>query len=227
VIDLREPVHYYQPKGPEEPQETTTFGRLCSDHGSPIWKPMVVYHNTVIAADPAFRNYYGAGLGGHLRGTNRRVLNNIFVHVRGMPGLNFDAQAGDLRADANLHWSVSDGANLNQDFFGKFRLSKAFEGSKSQYPPGWAANDAFADPKFLTFNGTWMKENDYRLQEENPAIDVGIPIPAQWPDPLRQADRGKPDLGAIPRGCDQWGVGLHGRIPVSCSHPVNVLHNAS
>jgi len=220
VIDLREPVHYYQPKGPDQPQQITTFGRLCSDHGSPIWKPMVFYHNTVIAADSAFRNYYGAGLGGHLRGTKRRVLNNIFVQVRGLPGLNFDAQASDLHADGNLHWGVSDGASLDREFFAKFRLSKTFAESKAQYPPGWTANDVFADPRFLGFSGASTAKNDYRLQPGSAAVDAGVAIPAAWPDPLREADRGKPDLGALPLGHEQWGVGIHGRIPVSRRDPV-------
>jgi hypothetical protein len=221
VIDLREPVHYHQPKGPAEPQEITTFGRLCSDHGGPIWKPMRFYQNTVIAADPAFRNYYGAGLGGHLKGTKRSVLNNVFVQVRGLPGLNVAVPADDFQADGNLHWSVSDGANLDYDFLEEFRRSRAFTGSKAPYPPGWATNDLFADPGFLTFSGAGTTENDYRLRPNSPAIDAGVPVPEQWPDPLRETDRGRPDLGALPLGCEQWGVGLHGRIPVSRLGPVS------
>ena len=36
----------------------------------------------------------------------------------------------------------------------------------------------------------------------------------KWPDPLRKADKGKPDIGAVPFGAKAWGVGVNGRIPV-------------
>jgi len=214
VIDLRAPVHYYQPKGPDEPQEITTFGRLCGDHGGPIWKPMRFYHNTVVAGDAAFRNYYGAGWGGHMKGTSRSVLDNVFLQVRGLPGLVFAAEARDLRADGNLHWSVSDGGETEEDFFAKLRLSKAFQESKAQSPPGWAAGDLFADPQFVAFDGAPTAKNDYRLRPESRAVDAGVAIPAEWPDPLRQLDQGEPDLGALPLGSKQWGVGIQGRIPL-------------
>jgi hypothetical protein len=59
--DLRRPVPYMwpaksndpefpQPK-PGEPQRWPWTGRLCGDHGSPIWEPMHFYHNTVIWRD--------------------------------------------------------------------------------------------------------------------------------------------------------------------------------
>ena len=34
------------------------------------------------------------------------------------------------------------------------------------------------------------------------AIDAGVEIPAEWPDPLRKMDKGKPDIGALPLGAD-------------------------
>ena len=40
---------YFQPKGPDAPQELTAHGRLAGDHGSPTWEPIYFYHNTVIS----------------------------------------------------------------------------------------------------------------------------------------------------------------------------------
>ena len=48
----------------------------------------------------------------------------------------------------------------------------------------------------------------------SPAIDAGLSVPVKWPDPLRESDKGKPDVGAVPFGGTGWGVGVDGRIPV-------------
>jgi len=56
--------------------------------------------------------------------------------------------------------------------------------------------------------------SDLRLSKGSPAIDGGVVIPVKWPDPLRKADKGKPDIGAVPFGAKAWGVGVNGRIPV-------------
>ena len=49
--------------------------------------------------------------------------------------------------------------------------------------------------------------NDYRPIKGSPALDAGIAIPAEWPDPLRDSDSGKPDIGAFPVGVERWRVG--------------------
>ena len=38
-------------------------------------------------------------------------------------------------------------------------------------------------------------------------INAGVPLPVDWPDPLRAADKGKPDIGALPLGADAFKVG--------------------
>ena len=40
---------------------------------------------------------------------------------------------------------------------------------------------------------------DLRLQPDSPAIDSGQPIPSDWFDPLRDADKETPDIGAAKR----------------------------
>ena len=46
------------------------------------------------------------------------------------------------------------------------------------------------------------------------AINAGLAISSEWPDPLRSADRAEPDSGVIPEGALPWGVGVGGRIPL-------------
>ena len=187
------------------------LGRPCGDHGGPTWEPMFVYHNTVICEDRVFRSYYGAGWGGHTRASRRRVFNNVFLHLKGMPGLNFSGPADDCIADGNLHWSVESGSKRAADFFTKFRTSKAFDASKKRYRPGNAAHDRYADPLFTRFSGKPGDALDLRLRPTSPAIDAGVLIPKTRPDPLRNTDRGKPDLGALPKGRKLWQVGPRSR----------------
>lgn len=212
VIDLRRRTLNGPPVSAEKDATTRIAdwsrpGRPCSDHGSPVWEPMFVYHNTVVCENRVFRGYYGAGWGGHTRGTRRRVFNNIFVHVAGMPGLVFPAPADDVIAAGNLHWSVAEGPKFSGDFFAKFRRSKAFAASKRRYPAGNASHDLFADPNFVRFTTDPHKPWDLRLRPGSPAIDSGVLIPGDWPDPLRGTDAGRPDLGALPRGIKPWKVG--------------------
>ena len=85
-------------------------------------------------------------------------------------------------------------------FFDKYRASPAFAKSKTTYTPGSTTHSRVADPKFVKADADPAIENDYRLQEGSPAADAGVALPADWPDPLRQVDKGKPDIGALPLG---------------------------
>ncbi|MBI1904615.1 MAG: hypothetical protein HYS13_26260, partial [Planctomycetia bacterium] len=212
VIDFRRRTMSQPPSSADSDASTTLAdhsreGRPASDHGSPKWEPMFVYHNTVISEGPAFRNYYGAGWGGHTRATTRRIFNNIFVQADGLPGLAFGPAEDDIQADGNLHWSYLAGPSHAGDFFTKYRASKAFADSKARYAPGWAATDIFADPKFTAFSSDPAEPLDLRLSKGSPAVDAGVATPAEWPDPLRSADEGKPDLGALPAGSAMLRVG--------------------
>jgi hypothetical protein len=215
VIDLRRPVPYFQPSGPDDERFRTSdgkwrypsFGRVASDHGSPTWEPIRFYHNTVILPEAAWRGYYGAGWGGHTRGSRRWVFNNVFLHLDGMPGLNFPSPEDFIQADYNLHWSAREGPGFKGDFFARFRASAAFRKGKEHYPPGWAAHDLFADPKLKRIDADWKTPLDVRPWAGSPVVDAGKVLPADWPDPLREADKGKPDLGALPLGAPLLRVG--------------------
>lgn len=211
IIDPREGVPYHLPK---EVDATGSFlhheGALASDHGSPTYPVMRFYHNTLLRRGPVFRDNYLFGLGAvGMRRTERDVFNNIFVQTERPPGVKFVAikQPHALREGGNLLWSLKD---VPAEPFAKFRKSPLFDASKQVYPPGWTMEDKFADPKFLSFGGT--QPEDVRLQPGSPAVNGGLEIPQDWPDVLRQADKGEPDIGAVPLGTQPWRIGVDGRM---------------
>lgn len=219
VFDFRRPVMYYWPTGPDAPQEITSMGRVASDHGNPAWEPMWIYHNTILAGDPPRYDYGTDGLGKALQhGTTRRVFNNIVCQMNGMVGQTLPEPGVDFQGDGNLFWSVSEGATLTGPLFAKFRNSPAFVQSQKSYSPGWTAHDRYADPQFVRLSPDWREPADLRLREDSPAQDAGVPLPRDWPDPLRAHDEGAPDIGAAPifrpaqRNAELWRVGVRGRL---------------
>jgi len=204
IFEFIRPVHYGIP-GPDATQYTS-YGRVCSDHGSPTWEPMTFYHNTFVANVRGWRGYC-LGLGYHMIGTRRRVFNNIFVVTEQMPGSMPPSPKLDYVADGNLFWSSKDGPKFWGSFFEKWRASRGFELSKKSYPPGWEANGFFADPMFVKASRDWRTPRDYSLRKESPAIDAGIPIPEYSPDPLAELDEGEPDIGALPYGVPMFKFG--------------------
>jgi hypothetical protein len=161
-----------------------------------------------------WRDYYDFTWGAHMEASTRRVFNNIFVQVEGLPGLNVSALSAkdDFQSDGNLMWGLKDGPKYTGDFFGKLRQSALFVSSKQQYAPGWSASDRFADPKFVTIDPTGKWPLDLRLQKDSPAIGAGVVLPIEWPDPLRGGDSAKPDIGALPVAADAPTFGVYGRI---------------
>ncbi len=213
VFDFRPPVHYHHPAEPGK-ESGDNQARIGGDHGGPTWEPMFAYHNTVLLDRAGGWRTAAETWGGHTKGTVRRVFNNLFVQSNGMPALPFPAGDDDFQSDGNLHWSLKEGPGFAGDFFAKHRASPLFAASRKRYPPGWAANDLFADPEFEAFDADWKKPTDLRLRPGSPAIDAGVPVPADWPDPLRANDPGKPDLGAIPAGVIPDRIGVDARFPL-------------
>ncbi|MBW3598016.1 MAG: hypothetical protein KY475_12155 [Planctomycetes bacterium] len=216
VIDLRGGT-YSAP--PNEPDPSGSFlhreGHLVGDHGGPTWPVMRFYHNTALRDTPVWRDYFLFGLGAQgMRNTVRRVFNNIFVQTEQVPGAGFAGiqQAGNLREGGNLLWGLDEGPKLARDVFGKFRASRLFDESRRSYEAGWTTDDVIADPQFVQLSDD--QTPDLRLRPESPAVDSGLPLPPEWPDPMSDADAGDPDIGAVPRGVEAWGVGVDGRIPL-------------
>jgi len=215
VFDQRAGVYYGLPV---KPDPTGAFlrseGHFLSDHGSPVYPVMRIYHNTMLRHGPVFRDYFLFGLGGGgLRNTERDVFNNLFVQTGRVPGMVIlGKEAGNLREGGNLLWGIEGGPALKADPFAKFRASPLFAESQKRYPPGWTTHDRVADPKFVRLPIDESAPADLRLQADSPAINGGLTLPPNWPDPLRDIDEGAPDIGALPKGAEPWGVGVDGRI---------------
>lgn len=196
LVDLRGDLLTGRPS-PKDPEGRRTGGKVIGDHGSPPWSAMNIYHNTVIAVEPA-RGADMVLLGAAAPERPRRLFNNVVVHLTRLPALVVpDSEA--IRTDGNLFWSPGVDARQAAAFFTKYRASPAFARSKAVYPPGYTTHSLVADPKFLKAEADPGAVNDYRLQAGSPAIDAGIELPADWPDPLRKQDKGQPDVGALPR----------------------------
>jgi hypothetical protein len=217
VVDLRGGTYKAPPTAPDA---TGAYlrqeGHLVGDHGGPTWPVMHVYHNTFLRDTPVFRDYFLFGLGAQgLRHTERDVFNNIFVQTERVPGTGFAGikEAGRVREAGNLLWGLKDGPGMSGDPFAKFRASPLFRDSRRHYEPGWTTHDRVADPQFIRLTSN-RAETDVRLTASSPAVDAGHALPADWPDPLHDADSGAPDSGALPLGAEPWGVGVDGRIPL-------------
>jgi hypothetical protein len=212
VIDLRAGTYRAPPAAPDPSGDfLREEGHVAGDHGSPTWAVMRVYHNTFLRRTPVFRDLFLFGLGAQaLRNTARDVFNNVFVQMERVPGAMFTGmkQAGNLREGGNLLWGVKDGPAFAGDLFAKVRASPLFAESQRHYAPGWTTHDRVADPRFESLR-------TLRLEAGSPAVNSGQPLPPEWPDPLRAADAGAPDIGALPLGATAWGVGIDGRIPLT------------
>lgn len=217
IFDQRGGVYYGLPS---EPDPSGSFlhreGHLISDHGSPTYPVMRVYHNTFLRREPVFRDYFLFGLAAvNLRDTERDVFNNVFVQADRVPGaVILGKEAGAMREGGNLVWGVTQGPLVKVDPFARLRSSPLFQDSQRVYEPGWTTNDFVADPRFVDLKADPREPADLGLSAGSPAIDRGIPLPAAWPDPLRESDKGQPDIGAVPFGVAPWSVGVDGRIPV-------------
>jgi len=217
IFDQRAGVYYGLP-GESDPSGAFLHheGAFLSDHGSPVYPVMRVYHNTFLRRGPVWRNYFLFGLGARALGnTQRDVFNNLFIQAKGIPGAVVHGKvAGRLREGGNLLWGLDGGGASRTDPFAKLRNSPLFKSSQSVYGPGWTTNDLVGDPRFVRLAVGPDKTSDLRLSSGSQAIDAGLVMPADWPDPSRTIDQGKPDIGAVPRGGRSWGVGVESRIPV-------------
>jgi hypothetical protein len=190
VFDLRDGTYGWPAKDAAVDAQplATQPSRMCGDHGSPIWDPVMFYNNTVITAGNAFRNYYGEAMVMGTTKTKRRVFDNIFIQVDGAPGFVFPNPSDDVVFDGNVMWGIKEGAAAATSF------------ATGKHGP----HDVYGDPKLARIGAGLA---DVRPTGGSAAIDAGVAVPASWPDPLRRADAGKPDAGALPAGATMFHVG--------------------
>jgi hypothetical protein len=215
IFDMRAGVYYSLPAKADPSGAFLHYeGHFISDHGNPVYPVMRVYHNTMLRRMPVARDHFLFGLGNvGLDRTERDVFNNLFVQMDKVPGVKFIGlkQARDLREGGNMLWGLKEGPVLKGDPFAKFRASALFTDSRKFHAPGWTTQDRIADPKFVRLSTDEISA-DLRLGKDSLAVDNGLPVPADWPDPLSGLDKGRPDVGALPYGAEVWGVGVDGRL---------------
>lgn len=108
-----------------------------------------------------------------------------------------------ILANARFILSSRTGGRPWQVFNNLMLVGKQTEG-KPQDGAAWGGNFA-GDPNFANVG-------DFHLQAGSSAVDAGVPVPQDWPDPMRNNEKGKPDAGAIPLGGEPLRVGRHGRF---------------
>lgn len=183
----------------------TSHGKLMGDHGSPPWSAMTIYHNTVVAKEQA-RDASMAALGAVRSGLPRRTYNNLFVHLEKLPGFVPPTLDQPVEADGNLYWAPGTDEKSAAALFQRYRASKDYAAQKDKFPNGVSDRSLVADPRFA-ISDLNADAFDFRLSGDSPAVNSGVPLPADWPDPLRELDKDGPDRGAIPFGVATLEVG--------------------
>lgn len=204
VFDLRGIVQTGRPKEAGA-HAGVSHGKVIGDHGSPPWNCMNIYHNTIVSATSARTadmSLYQAVREGY----SRRVFNNILVHHARLPAFPILPAEADVAGDGNLYYCPSAQASIDQ-VFGRFRKSPGYEAARARYPAGVEASAVVADPQFVQLPSESGKAANCELRPGSPAVDAGVPLPEEWPDPLADADRGRPDIGALPLGAKMLKAG--------------------
>jgi hypothetical protein len=193
VFDLRGPVLYGRPS-PALPNGTYDSNGAAGDHGSPPWPEMAVYQNTFIMNKARLPMMGVSNPAPNL--TSRWIYNNLFLSGD-MPTYAGPDPAKKVFEDGNIFFGKLNRATP-ETYFEKYRTSAQYAASKVDYPEGSSTHSRFADPKLTA---------DYTLGDGSAAIDAGVAVPAAWPDPLRDKDKGTPDVGALPQGMPGMIVG--------------------
>jgi len=221
VIDMRKNLQFSRPSD-KRPQGHIFPGHLAwlvhnPDHIIHM-EDVYLYHNTTLTQVGHVLASYSAGMAGHFHpDAERRVFNNLHVYTGGAKrypiAFGYKRNAANLVFDANLHWHADPAVKIPnpQRYFKTSREHNLSEANKQHYPEGWDAYSIVGDPKFVKFIVDYNQKSDLRLQSDSPAINAGISLPEAWPDPLRDIDKDRPDIGAIPLGGDVLKVGIDGR----------------
>ncbi len=201
VFDLRGTLQTGRPTTKlAEPGLST--GKVIGDHGSPPWSAMNIYHNTFVMAGGS-RDAAMATFAASKVPQQRRVFNNVFLHGDKLPAFALPDPIANCVADGNVYWATGVPEKTATAFFDKFRKSEAFAASQKLHAAGSTTNCRVADPRL---------DKEFCIEKGSPLLDAGVEVPAEWPDPLRKEDKGKPDIGAIPFGPERLQVGPNNRL---------------
>jgi len=192
IFDLRRPILTGRPSS-QRAEPGISTGKIMGDHGSPPWPEMTFYHNTFVTATAG--RFAIALLSALSKERPRKVYNNIVVSLKSITIPPARGRDAIYATDGNLYWSPGTPQAA--------ALAALRRARKGPHDP----NAVVADPKFVRISQDPAVENDYRLREGSPAVNAGVALPADWPDPLRERDGGKPDIGALPLGIEAFAAG--------------------
>lgn len=184
-----------------------------------LFGKLYIYQNTILSrlsprlgqglAQDVRRSYALATLGFTTNDWPRRVFNNLFVHLEGMippAPQSLPSPDEDVQIDGNMHFDIEK-LDASAAKLETYKQSEFFEQTRRQYAPGWEAQSRVGDPEFVQFQENPWMTNDYRIQEGSAASGAGVPLPEEWPDPLRSPHNSAPDAGALPLGAEPLRVG--------------------
>lgn len=233
VINLRDPV-LWPARETDEQRPHLLNGNLWHEtrayRNRPIARPLNFQHNTIILREPLPSGGYG-GLGRPAGdGPAVMLFNNIFVYLRGEPGIKHVPGP----ADGNLHWSYdSEEAWSPASLKGQGRRDHELEsliGDVAGDGPDHflGMNDLIAEPGFRQPINKSSSPADLRLIPGSPAIGTAVPIPTGAQELLTGGPTASLDIGAIPHRTDaSLPIGAFGRHTLFSLQKPDYLDNPS
>lgn len=223
VIDLRANLQFSRPSKAKPAGDTFTGHNSWLVHNPDHilhMEHIYFYHNTTLTPVGHIYGAYTSGMPfAAAPDAERRVFNNLCAYTglsKQYPiAYGYKRDTGNVALDGNLHWHSNPAVKVPAaaDYFKNSRTHPLSELNKSHYPDGWDAHSVVGDPQFLSFSTDPSVTVDLRVKPGSPALKAGVPIPAEWPDPLRPAEDGaRPDIGAYREGDEPLKVGVDGRV---------------
>ncbi|MBI3411107.1 MAG: hypothetical protein HY040_22460 [Planctomycetes bacterium] len=211
IIDQRQGVPFSRPSL-KNPEGVMPRGHAFLAHGNDLLGiESLHFHQNTFITETWSGSYAGRTWTVTHPRSHRRIFNNLFVYLSRYPD-PASPEEHDIMMDGNLHWCAAQDAKLPDGFLEKVRVAKGSKLIQSKYPAGWEGNSFVADPRFVAFEPVVSAKNDYRLKKGSAAVAKGVVLPKELPDPLRPAERARPDIGALPLGADFPGIGRYARI---------------
>jgi len=209
IVDMRFLTQMYRPNE-KFPEGRFTTGALFLVHGRGTVQGIdniLFCYNTFIVSGNQFA---GGTLGRTHPDSVRNVFNNIFVYEEKLPGIPKEGSlAGQANLDGNLHWVAASDVKVPADWVQKIHESPASQENVEQWKGDpWAVHSRYGNPEFKNWELSRLDQNDYRLKESSPALDLGIAFPDQ--EHLRGPARGK-IVGALATK-DPLKVGINRRV---------------
>ncbi len=215
IVDMRFLTQMYRPSE-KFPEGKFTTGALFAAHGRGVVQGIdniLFCHNTFIVSGNQFA---GGTVGRTHPDSVRNVMNNIFVYEQKLPGIpKKETLVGQANLDGNLHWVAAPDAMIPADWIREIQESPASRWNVEKWKgKPWAAHSLYDNPEFQSWAPSRLDQNDYRLKDSSPALNLGVAFPEQ--DQLLGPARGR-TVGALGTK-DPLKVGINRRV-LAGDHP--------